>query len=376
MGKRQVDKTSAAYKKYRRRKVLFIIEVFLLILVGAGVYAYLQVDRSLDKIQVETLDTDKIIINEAAETDVVIKGYTNIAIFGADSRDANVEKTNTDTIIIASINNDTKVVRLVSVYRDTYLNINGDRYQKANAAYANGGVEWAISMLNTNLDLNIKDYVTVDFNAVSDIVDILDGIQMTLTDAEAHHLNNYCVETSKVTGKGYDTLPGGGTYTLNGVQAVAFCRIRQTAGNDFKRTERQRQVIAKIVEKVKANPTKLPAIADQVFSMVKTNMGKDQILKMGMNMLSYKLGETTGFPFTHRTSASGDNEVPITLESNVDLLHTFLFDNEEYTPSADVISRSRTIIEKTGYDENTAASDENFQTSGEGGSAEKQTESE
>ncbi len=366
MGKRQIDKTNASYKKYRRRKIIFIVEVVFLILLCVAAFFYIQVQKKLNSIQMETLDSEKIEFNEAVETDQVIKGYTNIALFGADSRQRDLTRTNTDTIIIASINNDTKEVKLVSVYRDTYLYIGGDLWRKANAAYANGGPEWALNMLNTNFDLDIKSYITVDFTSLVEVIDLLGGLEITVDDAEAEHLNNYCVETSEVTGKSYEPLPGAGTYQMNGVQSVAYTRIRYTAGNDFKRTERQREVIAKIVEKAKkASLPTLNKIMDTVFPMIKTNLSKSEILSMGMSMLSYKLGETTGFPFTHKTSQDGDNEIPVTLESNVDQLHTFLFGDEDYTPSEVVKERSQYIIEETGYDENTSYSDENYTLNGD-----------
>jgi len=362
MGKRRVDKKSAAYKKYRRRKILFIVEVIMLFLVCGVAFAYIQLDKELNKIEIKELDTEKVIINKTAETDAALKGYMNIALFGVDEN-----KTNTDTIIIASINNDTKEVRLVSIYRDTYLNIGDDRYSKANAAYPNGGMEWAISMLNTNLDLDIQQYVMVDFSALTDIIDELGGIEITVTEDEAVHLNNYCVSVSKVAEKDYEPLPGEGTYLMDGVQATSYCRIRYTAGNDFKRTLRQREVIAKIVDKAKKSdiPT-LTRIMDRVFPKISTNISKSEILSMGMSMLSYKIGATSGFPFWHRTWTDGsDEEVPVTLEKNVDELHTFLFDNEKYTPSADVLERSNYIIERTGFTEDTASSSENYQSNGD-----------
>lgn len=362
MGKRQVDKKSAAYKKYRRRKILFIVEVIMLFLVCGVAYAYIQLDTKLNEIEIEELDTEKVIINKTAETDATLKGYMNIALFGVDEN-----KTNTDTIIIASINNDTKEVRLVSVYRDTYLNIGEDRYSKANAAYPNGGMEWAISMLNTNLDLDIQNYVMVDFSALTDIIDELGGIEITVTEDEAVHLNNYCVSVSESAQKEYEPLPGEGTYLMDGVQATSYCRIRYTAGNDFKRTLRQREVIAKIVDKAKKSDIgTLSKIMDDVFPKISTNISKSEILSMGMSMLSYKIGATTGFPFWHRTwTDGGDEEVPVTLEKNVDELHTFLFDNEAYTPSEDVLERSNYIIERTGFSEDSASSSENYQSDGE-----------
>lgn len=366
MAKRQIDKTSASYKKYRRRKVIFIVEVVLLLLLSVVAFFYIEVQKRLNTIQIETLDSEEMEFNEAVETDHVIKGYTNIALFGADSREGDLTRTNTDTIMIASINNDTKVVKMVSIYRDTYLYIGGDMYRKANAAYANGGPEWALNMLNTNLDLDIKNYVTVDFNSLVTVIDLLGGLEITVDADEAVHLNNYCVETSEVTGEDYEPLPGAGTYQMNGVQAVSYTRIRYTAGNDFKRTARQREVVAKIVDKAKKSSlSTLTEIMDEVFPMIKTNLTKSEILSMGMSMLSYELGDTTGFPFYHKTSTDGDNEIAVTLESNVDQLHEFLFEDEEYTPSQVVKERSEYLIEKTGYDENTSASDENFTLNGE-----------
>lgn len=366
MGKKQIDKTSASYKKYKRRKAIFIVEIIFLILISAIAFFYIQIQRKLNSIQIETVDNKQLEVNEAVETDEIIKGYTNIALFGVDSREGDLTRTNTDTMIIASINNDTKVVKLVSVYRDTLMYIGGDMYRKANAAYANGGPEWAMSMFNTNLDLDIKNFVTVDFNAMVEVIDLLGGLEITVDGDERIHINNYCVETSKVTGKTYESLPGAGTYTMNGVQAVSYSRIRFTAGNDFKRTQRQREVIAKMIEKAKkADFSTLNKIMDVVFPMIKTNLTKSEILSMGMSMLSYELGETTGFPFTHKTDADGDDEIAVTLESNVDQLHTFLFEDEEYEPSKTVKERSQYLIERTGYDENTKASSENFQLSGD-----------
>ena len=105
--------------------------------------------------------------------------------------------------MIASINNETKKVKLISVYRDTMLKQNGEHYDKANAAYSVGGPEMAVNMLNENLDLDIQDYVSVNFLALADVIDMVDGITVKMTDEEVVHMNNYCVETSKVTGKKY-----------------------------------------------------------------------------------------------------------------------------------------------------------------------------
>ena len=239
----------------KSKKILFILEIVVLLLFIGGLYVYGQISAKLDKLDIRETDLAEqdIVTNDQAPQ---MTGYTTYALFGLDHRSKN-EKLNTensDTIIIASINNDTKAVKLVSVYRDTLLNVKDDTYSKANSAYALGGPTQAVSMLNTNLDLNITDYVALDFNALATVVDCLGGLDIPLSYAEIVHMNNYCVETSEETGKSYtpvelpDPKPEDeeaivGTYHLNGVQATSYCRIRYTASLDMGRTERQRRVI-------------------------------------------------------------------------------------------------------------------------------------
>ena len=377
MKKDKTRKKSSAYKKYRRHKILFITELIILIPLLAFGFLYVQFEKKLGNIDTVTLQSGDIQVNEEVENNAVLHGYTNIALFGVDSRDGSMDYTNTDTIIIASINNDTKVVihketsavKILSIYRDTYLNIGEDRYGKANAAYANGGYKWAINMLNQNLDLDITDFVTVNMNALVEVVDALGGFDFDLTDEEVVHMNNYCVGTSEITGKSYERIEPevAGTYHLNGVQAVSYTRIRYTAGNDYKRTERQRELIAKIVAKAKkADMKTLVDIMDNVFPMISTSLSKSDIVSLGMNMLSYQLGDTCGFPFEHRTSdLSGDSEVPVTLSWNVTRLHDYLFGIKDYEPSAGVQERSAHIEEVSGFSKGSAVSKENYTLNGE-----------
>lgn len=358
------------HKKKGRKKIWLLILLAALILLGGGLYAayqlYHKVDESLEQVQYYDLPKEEVKVNEEVETNDTIKGYTNIALFGLDTRDGNLKQANSDTIIIASINHDEGLVKLVSVYRDTYLYIGGDLYRKANAAYANGGPQRAVEMLNENLDLDITDYISVDFDALAEVIDALGGLEITIDDAECVHLNNYCIGTAEATGRDYEELPGAGTYVMNGVQAVSYARIRYTAGNDFKRTERQREVVAKLVEKAKKADVKtLYGVVNKLFPMVLTSFEKKELVELGTSMLTYTLGETAGFPFSHRTGGKGgegDDEVPVTLESNVIELHAYLFEEYDYRPSAKVLKINRQIIEDTGYDEDTKASRENFTT--------------
>ena len=346
----------------KSKKILFILEIVVLLLFIGGLFVYGQISAKLDKIDIQETDLadQDIVTNDQAPQ---MTGYTTYALFGLDHRSKN-EKLNTensDTIIIASINNDTKAVKLVSVYRDTLLNVKDDTYSKANSAYAFGGPTNAVSMLNTNLDLNITDYVAIDFNALVTVVDCLGGLDIPLSYAEIVHMNNYCVETSEETGKSYtpielpDPKPEDeeaivDTYHLNGVQATSYCRIRYTASLDMGRTERQRRVIQMIVDKAKkAGLSTIFDIMDQVFPMVKTSVSKTEIPKMIPAMIGYSIDETTGFPNDYKfAQVKGSVIVPTTLESNVLKMHQFLYGDTSYTPTQDVLNRSAQITNIAG----------------------------
>ena len=346
----------------KRKKLLFVLEIIVLLLFIGGLFAYGQISAKLDKIDIQETDLSDqdIVTNDQAPQ---MTGYTTYALFGLDHRNKN-EKLNTensDTIIIASINNDTKSIKLVSIYRDTLLNVKDDTYSKANAAYALGGPAQAVSMLNTNLDLNITDYVAIDFDALVTVVDCLGGLDIPLSYAEMVHMNNYCVETSEETGKSYtpielpDPKPDDieatlGTYHLNGVQATSYCRIRYTASLDMGRTERQRRVIQMIVDKAKkAGLSTIFDIMDQVFPMIKTTVSKTEILKLLPTMIGYNIENTTGFPEDYNfATVKGSVIVPTTLESNVLKLHQFLYGATNYTPTQEVMNKSEQIISIAG----------------------------
>lgn len=347
-------------QRRRRRRILFGIEIFLLLILIGGVFIY----AKLGKMNFTDLDFSKIGVNTGVSDNNVMKGYTTIGLIGLDGRDGELKSgARSDTMIIASINNDTKKVKLVSVYRDTYLRIGEDsegngQYNKANAAYAEGGPEQFLSMLNTNLDLNVTDFVSVDFQAVAEAVELLGGIDVELKEEEVVHLNSYCVETSKVTGMDYTPLEEkAGVHHLNGVQTVSYARIRYTSGNDFRRAARQREVIYKIVEKAKnSDIATLSKILDKVFPKVYTSFTKAEILQMGMSMMSYDIEDQTGFPFDHlygervKDAMGGlDVVLPVTLESNVIKLHEFLYPEDSYTPSDEVKAYSQRIVDKSGF---------------------------
>lgn len=304
----------------------------------------------MNKLEKVSLDTDKLNISDEVQHE---EGYTNVALFGLDSRENDLGKGNrSDTIMIASLNNDTKEVKLVSIYRDTLLKLDDDSYNKANAAYSFGGPEGAVSMINRNLDMNIEKYVTVNFNALVDVIDAIGGLDLDLTHDEVVHMNNYCVETSKVTGKSYEKIEPEveGTYHLNGVQAVSYSRIRYTAGGDFKRAERQRLVLQKIADKAQnMSVGTVNKIIDSVFPQISTNFTLAEMIGYAKNLTKYKLGDSLGFPSENTTdmlNEVGSVVIPNTLSSNVLEVHQFLFGNDEYTVSSTVREIENGITEK------------------------------
>ena len=189
--------------------------------------------------------------------------------------------TRTDTIIVVALDHKEGVIRMASIYRDTLLQQDDNTYNKANHAYFSGGPKAAINMLNKNLDLDIQDYATVDFKAMSDVVDMLGGIKIQVTDPEAKMLNKYVGETAKASKKKAHKLNGGGVYTLDGPQAVTYARLRKLEGGDYKRTERQRLVIKKLYEKgIKADIGTLNKIVDKIFPQVSTSFSLKEVLSL------------------------------------------------------------------------------------------------
>ena len=337
------EKRRAKKKKRRRRIGSLVAEV--IILRGWCVFAYATV--KMDKLDFNFLDEDKLEVYKDTGP------YTNIALFGLDAREGeSIESgVRSDSMMIASINNETNEVKVVSIFRDTLLKQQDGTFDKANAAYSYGGPQEAIALLNRNLDLDIKNYMSVDFKALSDVIDALGGMELELTAEEVVHMNNYCVETSEVTGKDYERIEPevAGTYHLNGVQATSYARIRATAGGDYKRAERQRLVIEKIVEKAqKANLKTLDKIIDVVFPQVSTSFSSKDLIGIAANALSYQLGETQGFPYSIADTDvvdgyEGSYVVPSDFDGDVKKLHEFLFNEKDYQVSDTVKEISHEI---------------------------------
>lgn len=282
-------------------------------------------------------------------------GYWTVAVFGVDSRDGNLGKgALSDVEMLCSINRKTGEIRLLSVFRDSYLRIDEEgSYDKINEAYFLGGHEQAVSALEANLGIKVDDYATFNWKAVINAINVLGGVDLEITDREFAFINSFITETVESTGIGSYQLEHSGMNHLDGVQAVAYARLR-LMDTDFNRTERQRKVLGLAMEKAKqADASTLKNLVAAVFPEISTSIGVDDLLIVAKNAKKYYIGQTSGFPFSHTEMKIGKKAcvIPTTLESNVIQLHQFLYDDTQYTPSETVRSISAQIVEKSGLSE-------------------------
>ncbi|MCF0129272.1 MAG: LCP family protein [Pseudobutyrivibrio sp.] len=362
---RQVTSTQAARakkkKRERKRKTLILmLEVLVVLVLLLVAFVWTKMGKvNWD----ETIEVSDLQINELdEETEALMDEYTTIALFGVDNRtNGDYESGNSDSMMIVSINNETKEVNVVSVMRDTYMRIDSsDKYRKCNYAYNHGGPKTSLNMLNANLDIQVDGYVAVDFMALAQVVDAVGGIEVDITKSFLDATNpstglpafaSYIAEVSEVTGIETEWYLDPGYQTLDGVQTVAYCRNRYAGGDDYARTERQREVILKIVEKLKtAKPNQLNDVIDAILPQVSTSLTAPQVLGLAYDLTKYQVGATCGFPFDLTTGEFGDKGslvVPCTLEDNVVKLHKFLYNQEQYEPTATVKGISQQIMSDT-----------------------------
>lgn len=313
---------------------------------------YKKVDQTLGLMQRTDKEEIKEMTNPNISNDVVstLKDNWTVALFGLDTRDTDgLSGANSDVIILASINNKTGDINLISVYRDTCLKTGDNRYRKVNEAYAIGGPKKAVEVLNENLDLQIDDYVAVNWKAVATAINILGGVDIEITKDELKYINGYITETVNSTGIGSYQIHETGLQHLDGIQAVAYSRIRYTAGNDYKRTERQRTVLAAVLDKAKHSDwATLNNIIVTVFPMTSSSIDTNDVIAAAMNISNYKLIKTGGFPFDviEKNVDKQDYVFPDTLGTNVSKLHEFLYGTDSYTPSDKVSSISKKIDDK------------------------------
>lgn len=351
MGKHSEEKPktkSKALKIFLR----IILVILIIIVILAGIAAGLVADK-LGKINVEEIDKTAIGISE--ETKEELSGYRNIALLGIDSRADDYGLGNrSDCIIIASMDQKTKNIKLMSVYRDTYMQVEEHGKQvldKVTHAYSYGGAQNTLKSLNTNLDMNISEYVTVNFDAVIAAVDAMDGVTIDIDSSELKYINDYINATSQSSGVKSSSITKAGKQKLDGVQAVAYSRIRYTAGGDYKRTERMRTVIEAMLTKAKSlSVGQLNKLVDTILPRVSTNISVTEILGLVPSIASFNITDSLGWPYeTKGITLDRWYGVPVTLESNVEQLHREVFGQADYTVNSTIKNISDQIVKKTNY---------------------------
>ena len=344
-------------KKKKMNKGLMIFLIILLVLVifilGLGVAGYTFVNGKIGKMQKENIDTTAVGISE--ETKQELKGYRNIALLGIDSRADDYGLGNrSDCMMIASINQETNEIKLISVYRDTYVYVmeNGTkRLDKITHAYSYGGAQNTLKSLNEAMDLNITEFVTVNFDAVIAAVDSLGGVYIDIDESEIKYVNDYIDATSESSGVKSSHITHSGRQKLDGVQAVSYTRVRYTTGGDYKRTERMRTVVEAMLSKAKTlGIGQLNSFADTILPKIRTNISSSEIWGLVPKLASFKVTGSLGWPYeTKGITLDRWYGVPVTLQSNVERLHKEAFEQEDYEASDTVKEMSAAIVKKTGY---------------------------
>lgn len=332
-------------------KILLILLIAIIIIVVVTFTTiYICLNKKLDKIDYVDLQKTDVYIDE--NVDNTLSDYRNIALLGIDARSDTFSAGNrSDCIMIVSINQKTGDVKIASVYRDTYLSINGYGLDKVNHAYSFGGPALAITTLNKNLDLNISEFVAVNFDTVRTAVDSVGGVTISLDSQEVKYINGYINALNSQFGTSSSNINSAGTYTLDGVQALAYSRIRYTDGGDYKRTERMRDVLMAVFNKAKSlGVGELNNLADIILPHISTNINKNEIINMIPKITQYNVVDNFGWPYeTKGITKDRWYGVPVDLETNVSDLHAQLFGQENYEPSSTVKEISQNIIDNTGY---------------------------
>lgn len=323
-------------KRFRIWKVIgltFLLMISSVVGGGVGYLKYLQSTMN-QSIGEETFDKKKIVKNKGVQEK---EEYWTVALFGLDARDATLGKGNrSDSIMIATLNKATKEVILTSIYRDSFVEIPGYGYDKLTHAYAFGGPELAINTLNYNFDLDIQDYITVNFAVTEKIINQLGGVEVDVKSDEVKWLNGYVRSLAR---EGADTrvefIDGPGRQVLTGSQAVAYARIRYTDGGDYKRAKRQRTILNATFEKAKdADLLQLNDIIKTMFAHINTNLSMQDILLLVKDINKYVIKDSQGFPY-HTKNARVNTcsyteqkiavDIPTMLAEDLKTLHYHLY---------------------------------------------------
>ena len=310
----------------------------------AEVVSWINTDGS---VETDTMPPKEPYTNPLPRRAVEIQeGFDTIVCFGVDARNTTdiLRNANGDVCIIMSINKQTGEIRMASVYRDFFFEFASGQFCKLTDSYIRYGADQTMAGLNRNLDLNLTDFVVVNWAAVADMVDAVEGIDLEVTAAEAEELDGLIKEIEdaigkKTTTKDWNYEPG--MKHMDGVYAVAYSRIRYNTGADYARTARQRKVINVVLEKIKdmirhGNIMGVVNIVNILSMNIKTTMETSEIMSYATGASRYFITETSGFPFNVGEEPGYSVLCSRDFISDVRELHKFLYDLEDYEPSDNI----------------------------------------
>ena len=329
---RKTNKKRSSKKPAKNRKLIIALSIIGLLIVSlvGGVATYgLTMLGKINKVDLNenNLGIDKAIDEKLSKYD----GIANIALFGIDATDGNVGRS--DAIMIATVDKVHNKLKLTSIMRDSYVDIQGHGKDKINHAYAFGGHELALKTLNENFDLNLKDFATVNFSSLPKIIDSIGGIDLDIRSDEIKYINDYINNLNALNKTNVNSITSAGTQHVNGTQALAYCRIRYTAGGDGERTERQRIVLTKLFEKFnKVSPTKYPSILNDLMPMITTSLSSSEILGLAKTVSSMDGSglEQERFPKDNYSKGEMINGVYyLTFDNNITVkqIHDYIFED-------------------------------------------------
>ena len=349
----ELEKENSKKKKSVLNIILTILLVLVILAAAVMAVAYWYVNSKLNQLTEVPVNADVENFGDYELSCVDMDGYINVLILGIDARDMNDpdEDWRSDAIMVASIKESTGDVYLTSIYRDTlfYMPDQGF-YDKITHAFTYGGVKESMKAINQAMDLNIKNYVVFNFKAAADVIDAMGGLELDIEEYEIEQLNKYNKETWRVSGReGKATqITQAGTQHVDGCMAVTYGRIRKGVGDDYKRTERMRIVVGKMLERAKQLSFKeIDNCLDVGLPQIKTNLSNSDIMGLGFKMLNFKMSGTTSFPYSITDGYMGavSYVFPADLYGDVIRLHEEFFGQKDYKPSETVLTISSVIYQ-------------------------------
>ena len=324
--------------KLRTKVVLSLFMVIVLVFGGTFAYTFYQLSK-VKTTEISKDDKDLGIKVKDPIKEEVSDEIINIALFGLDRRSKD-EPARSDSIMILTIDKKHNKIKMSSIMRDTYVKINGHGETKINHAYAFGGPQLAIRTLNENFDLDIRDYVAVDFFNAEALIDAMGGVTIDIDQEEIGLLNKYAESVASSEKKSVPAISTTGPQTLNGLQAVAYSRIRYTAGGDFVRTERQRTVLQAMMTKLQSlKPTEIPSAVSKLLPFTETSMNSLDLIKIGTKAITTNkmVIEQQRFPvdgYCRGKTIDGVWYLVADMEPTVDQIHKYIYEDIKPVPKS------------------------------------------